>query len=227
MYPFKYSQPELITAEAQLRAAANAEGITYTFADQGEIRTQADTTRILGYRDADYAVYLKQLRAARPGAIPIPLATWRPIAQFGNSYHNYGAAFDVKIVGRPAGMTGDAALARLGQLAPRFGLRWGGTFPADRKDPPHFELAITLTEAHQRWAKLGGLPGIPYQIAQAGKPAAGGTSTPTAGGSGASGADTQKTVKDPSSSTDLGLILLVAAIGGGLLLVARAARIAA
>src|SRR5690349_7430810 len=46
--------PQLVAAEQRLRALAEREGITYNVADFGGLRTQADTTLILQYRDADY-----------------------------------------------------------------------------------------------------------------------------------------------------------------------------
>jgi hypothetical protein len=163
MISLAYALPELQLAERALRAKASAIRIYYSFADLGQIRTQTDTTNALRYRDQDYAVYVASLG----GRAPVPKETWRPIAQFGSSYHNYGAAFDVTIDTAPAGMSKDAALAALGALAPSVGLRWGGTFPSERRDPPHFELAITLDEAHRRWAKAGNLPG---QLGGAGDP---------------------------------------------------------
>src|SRR5689334_9463679 len=118
--------PEFTAAMARLIAAGVAEGIHVTTADFGGIRTEADTTRILEYRRNDYAVALAAAKKA--GKTLPPITTWRPIAPFGRSHHNWGAARDVRVVARPAGWTDARALARLGELAPRFGLRWGGLF---------------------------------------------------------------------------------------------------
>lgn len=142
--------PELLAAERALRVKADALGIEYRVADFGGLRTEADTNRILGYRKADYAAAVKK----DPKVAKIPIETWRPIAPFGSSYHNYGAAFDVRITKRPAGVSESAALAKLGALAPSVGLRWGGTFSAKRSDPPHFELAISLADAKARWQRF-------------------------------------------------------------------------
>ena len=143
-------------AYAALDQYARAQGITIAIADFGGLRTQADTNRILGYREQDYR------QAVDTGAVnpaTMPMERWRPIAPFGSSYHNYGAAFDVAIVARPSSLGSDyAALALLGAYAPSIGLRWGGgpDFPANRKDPPHFELAIPLADARQRYQDATG-----------------------------------------------------------------------
>lgn len=144
--------PEMQRAEHALRAAAAAAGITYTVADFGGLRTEADTTRILDYRATDYAAYVRDLKKRKPDATPLTIDKWRPIAPFGSSYHNFGAALDLRIVSRPTTLSTDAkALAKLGALAAACGLRWGGNF-ATKVDPPHFELAIPLSEARRLWA---------------------------------------------------------------------------
>jgi hypothetical protein len=143
--------PETQRAESALRKAAATLGITYTVAKFGGLRTEADTTRIMGFRDTDYAKYVADLKRTAPTKTPLPKARWRPIAPFGSSYHNYGAALDLTILTRPQNMTAAGALAALGALAPQFGLRWGGTFSLARRDPPHFELAIPLPEAKRLW----------------------------------------------------------------------------
>lgn len=166
--------PELIAAEAKLRALATKEGIRYDFGlpqDTGTLRTEADTTQILKWRDADYKVYVAALKK-NPSATPVPIETWRPIASFGKSYHNWGAAFDAHIIGQPAGMSADQALGHLGALAPQCGLRWGGTFTPARRDRPHFELPITLAEAERRWKARGGSAGIAPKIVAGGAAAA-------------------------------------------------------
>lgn len=140
--------PELRDAEAHLRQLALAKGITYSIADFGGIRSLSDTTRILRYRDNDYAVYVNAMR--RANKTPMAKELWRPIAPFGGSMHNFGAAFDVSII------TGN--LSALGALAPQVGLRWGGNFKS-RKDYPHFELPISLNEAKAKWEALGNVAG--------------------------------------------------------------------
>lgn len=140
--------PELRDAEAKLRQLASENGITYSIADFGGIRSESDTTRILRYRDNDYAVYVAAMK--RQNKTPITKELWRPIAPFGGSMHNFGAAFDVSII------TGN--LQALGALAPKAGLKWGGTF-VHRKDYPHFELPISLNDAKAKWEALGNVAG--------------------------------------------------------------------
>lgn len=142
--------PATQDAYAGLVAALAARGIGATLADYGGTRTQADTTQILGFRQADYN---------RDHGLPLnnPVDTntlneYRPISPYGLSFHNYGAAFDLLIV-TPGGY------AVAGQLAPQFGLRWGGTF--SNPDVRHFELAITLAEARQSYAAYTGGAQLP------------------------------------------------------------------
>lgn len=134
--------PQLITRESMLRTRANALGIDYRIADYGGLRTQTDTVLIMGYRAADYAVAI----ASDPSVARIPINEWRPIAPFGSSMHNYGAAFDVLITKTPAGMSASSALSKLKALAPSIGLR--SNVP---NDPPHFELPLSLDEARRAW----------------------------------------------------------------------------
>lgn len=140
--------PELAAAEMKLRTLAAERGIFYTIANFGGVRSEADTNRILKYRDDDYAVYVRQMQQA--GKTPADKQTFRPIAPFGGSMHNFGAAFDAEMV--------KGTLAQLGALAPQAGLKWGGTFTT-RKDFPHFELPIGLLEAKRRWLARGNEPG--------------------------------------------------------------------
>lgn len=147
--------PETVDAFNALDQYARSQGIAIAIADYGGVRTQADTTQILEYRQNDYNA------AVAAGKIPatMTLDQFRPIAPFGSSYHNYGAAFDITIQARPASMTAYDALALLGAYAPAIGLRWGGYF--SNPDTPHFELAISLDDAAQRYASFladGGAP---------------------------------------------------------------------
>lgn len=134
--------PQLLTREQMLRTRANALGIEYRIADFGGLRTYADTVLILGYRAADYAAAV----AANPATAYTPINEWRPIASFGSSMHNYGAAFDVKVTKMPPGMSEYTALTRLKAIAPSIGLR--SNVP---NDLPHFELPLSLDEARRAW----------------------------------------------------------------------------
>lgn len=155
MYTLEGELPELTSAIEALKARARADGIEVDTADFGGVRTEADTSRIMKYRDDDYGVYVKNLAKLFPGRTPTAKAIWRPIAPFGSSMHNYGAARDLKITKRPPSMTEAEAYRRLGSHAPECGLKWGGTFKK-KVDPPHFELPITLAQAKARWLALKG-----------------------------------------------------------------------
>lgn len=145
--------PQTAAAHDQLREFATTNlGIDFSIADDGGFRDQSDTTRILAIRDREYQ------DAIANGEIPSTLSIdrWRPIAPFGHSYHNYGAAFDVAITRTPTNESD--ALEQLGAVAPQFGLRWGGGFT--NPDPYHFELAIPIAEARADYANYtGNVPG--------------------------------------------------------------------
>jgi len=150
LYSLMGEAPEFSEALEKLRAKAELEGIAFDTADFGGVRSEADTTKIMKYRDDDYAVYVRNLRAKNPNARPTPKEQWRAIAPFGSSMHNYGFARDLKIVKHPPSFSEAECLRRLGALAPSCGLKWGGTF-SKRVDPPHFQLDITLAEAKRRY----------------------------------------------------------------------------
>lgn len=133
--------PGTVAAYNALDQYAQSQGISIGVANYGGIRTLSDTTKILQYRLDDYNAAMKA-GDIRPDTT---LNAFRPIAPFGSSYHNYGAAFDVQIIARPSNLSEAQALAILGRFAPSIGLRWGGTF--QNPDPPHFEVAVTLTQA--------------------------------------------------------------------------------
>lgn len=137
--------PETVAAYNALDQFARSQGIGIALADFGGLRTQADTTKILQYRQDDFDAALAS-GSIRPDTT---LNQFRPIAPFGSSYHNYGAAFDIVIQSRPSSMSAGQALGVLASYAPSIGLRWGGTFR--NPDPPHFELAITLADAQARY----------------------------------------------------------------------------
>lgn len=153
---------ETQAAYNQLEDLASNHGIAFRIANFGAVRTLADTNQILAYRQADFNA------AVRAGQVSpdTSLNKFRPIAPFGTSFHNYGAAFDLLILQTPQGTApdpngdtpapgADAALRLLGSLAPSLGLRWGGSFK--NSDPRHFELAITLDQAKQAYAaEVGG-----------------------------------------------------------------------
>ncbi len=146
----KNALPELVRAEQQLRKLAAAQGVQYRIADFGGLRTLADTTRILKYRSDDYAAAVK---ADKKVAL-IPMTEWRPIAPFGSSLHNYGAAFDVRPSQWPANRSAQWAINTVRDLAPKAGLRVLNT----KNDPWHFELPLSLEAARRRWMEFSGKP---------------------------------------------------------------------
>lgn len=145
LYTLEGEDPELTAKIEKLRVKAAAEGIEFTTADFGGVRTEADTVRIMKYRDDDYAVYVRNLNRTNPGKAPTPKHIWRRIAPFGSSYHNYGAARDLKPTKFPQSFTASKALERLRVLAVSVGLR------TITNDPPHVQLPITLAQARARW----------------------------------------------------------------------------
>ena len=87
---------ELTTALTRLADLAKAEGVEFTTADFGGVRTEADTTKILKYREDEYALYVKRCAAKQPPETPKVINEWRKIAPFGKSKHNWGAARDLR-----------------------------------------------------------------------------------------------------------------------------------
>lgn len=148
--------PELVQAMSALADEAAGYGIAFDVADYGGTRTQADTAEILAFRDADYAVY-------RANGGTLSESQFRPIAPWLKSFHDFGAARDLRITGKPAGWSDDDAYAQLGELAPGLGLRWGGNF--SNPDPDHFELAIPLAQAAAAWnSYTGGTGAAPANV---------------------------------------------------------------
>lgn len=123
------------------------QGIRVTLADFGGFRTQSDTTLILEYRQNDYAA---DVRAGRVDPTVTSIDEYRPIAPYGSSYHDYGAAFDIiPETPYPSGMTYDSILRLAGSHAPTLGLVWGGTF--HNQDVRHFQLDMSLADAEAKW----------------------------------------------------------------------------
>jgi hypothetical protein len=145
--------PELADRWAALEQLAGDEGIELGVADYGGYRTAADTAEIVAFKNADYAAYTAAARAA--GRVPVPITgPWdngnaRPIAPYGRSYHNYGAARDFVIVSFPPWLSVDEAVARVQELGERAGFRSGRTFG----DDDHLELPLTLEQAAAAWAE--------------------------------------------------------------------------
>lgn len=140
--------PALQTAEQRLHDYANETlGIEYRLAEYGAFRDEADTTEIMGFRTDDYNAAVR----ANPKLASVPINSWRPIAPFGRSYHDYGAAFDVEITDQGRYNTPATALQVLKAAASQFGL--SSDVP---NDPPHFELDVSLSQAQQMWNDYSG-----------------------------------------------------------------------
>lgn len=152
MYTLIGEDPDLTAGLEHLRALGEADGIFTDTADFGGTRTEADTEKILRYRDQDYLAYVKALAVSHPGKKPAMIEIWRPIAPFGLSLHNWGCARDLKILKKPDSFSEAEAYRRLGVHAKECGLQWGGTFKK-KVDFPHFQLPITVIEARARWER--------------------------------------------------------------------------
>jgi len=72
-------------------------------------------------------------------------------AKAGESWHNFGLAFDVVPLVNGKAVWDSPFWNRIGELGKRVGLVWGGNFQSF-KDKPHFEFHpdLTLAQANQR-----------------------------------------------------------------------------
>lgn len=155
--------PELTAAMERLAALA-APDVTFTVADFGGVRTEAQTVQILKYRDADYAVYVKRCEAK--GETPKAINDFRRIAPFGKSMHNWGGARDLrpltwrgqwvvdendysKIIDERGFQAAHDLLDHYCVTDPELKatLKIGDYF----NDEPHVELAISLDECRRRY----------------------------------------------------------------------------
>lgn len=167
---------ELSDKHTAMEARLLAQNVRFKIAPFGLLRSEGDTARILGYRDADYAKYVAALKKANPNAKPQPKEEWRKIAPFGLSYHNYGGAFDVEITSvdgvevyrtpTPAALWKSnpnraATLYEKGMAAARHtGIAVGLARIHD--DDPHFQLPYSLVEVKKMSGyKVTALPNLP------------------------------------------------------------------
>lgn len=155
--------PEMREKEQKLRNYASSRGIAYVIADYGGLRTQADTVKLVGWRDAAVAKARKlaaleaDKRRLSPSqkALAVEQAGKRAyyrVSPFGRTFHSRGAAFDIRITTTAPGLTFAQSYKVLGDYAPQIGLRWGGNFSAPA-DPFHFEDRRTLEELDRRFAE--------------------------------------------------------------------------
>jgi hypothetical protein len=167
MYTLVGEDPALTTALERLAQLA-APDVEFTTADFGGVRTEADTVKILKYREDEYALYVKALAAKDPAAVPKPINDWRKIAPFGKSLHNWGAARDLKPTKWPTGKSFQWAHDRLDALCEsdpelKATLKIGDYF----NDEPHVELRITLEEARHRYVARLHPPAMPQATPRA------------------------------------------------------------
>lgn len=98
-------------------------------------KTIGATVELAGtFRTFDYQNQLYAQGRTTAGAIVTQ-------AQGGQSYHNYGLAFDLTVTALPAGLTQEQCYAHLGAFAVTLGMVWGGDFD----DYDHFEYHPAFT----------------------------------------------------------------------------------
>jgi peptidoglycan L-alanyl-D-glutamate endopeptidase CwlK len=76
-------------------------------------------------------------------------------ARGGESYHNYGLAFDVAIIGRDGKVrwendadvnaNGVSDWEEVGRIGEELGLEWGGRWQEKKRDAPHFQYTFGLS----------------------------------------------------------------------------------
>lgn len=66
-------------------------------------------------------------------------------AKGGDSYHNYGLAFDVVPIVNGVAQWGSKDWDKIGKLGESIGLRWGGRFKSI-VDKPHFEIGPSISQ---------------------------------------------------------------------------------
>jgi hypothetical protein len=143
-----YVLAETVSAFLQLQEILeNQFGISIGIAEYGGFRALVDLEEILAFRSSEF----DNAVAAGEIAASTDINAWRPIAPYGHSFHNYGAAFDIRVKpGGGGGYTDEQVFAIAGRFVPALGLRWGGTFP--NPDTDHFELDVSLSEARSMFS---------------------------------------------------------------------------
>lgn len=96
---------------------------------------------------------------------PGNLVTW---ARGGQSYHNYGLAFDfvpLDTLGKADWEVGHPAWQQTADLGESVGLEWGGRWSPKKRDVPHFQYTSGHTIGECRaWFEAGGLAGVWAQV---------------------------------------------------------------
>jgi hypothetical protein len=126
-------RPELRAKLAQLQDRMSEYGYTTTVPEYGGLRSRATQAAL-------YADSLEQ----GGGVLAYP------VGAPGKSRHEYGAAFDLAIVGEDPDSAAYATMADAGE---GYGLKAGYYFA--NKDPYHFQLDETLQQSIDAWAGVG------------------------------------------------------------------------
>jgi len=135
--------------------------------DQGISLRVTSTTRSFATQTALYAQGRKSLEDVNllrvsAGLDPIvkmgagAVVTW---AKAGESWHNYGRAFDVVPILNKKPDWLSPAWDIIGEMGEECGLEWGGRWSAGKKDVPHFQNPQGKTLAQAALALPGGMPG--------------------------------------------------------------------
>lgn len=101
-----------------------------------------------GYRSTESQETIWNQGRITPG----PIVTH---AKPGNSWHNYGLAFDVAILkdGKASWPENPKLWKRIGAIGKLLGLTWGGDFPEGQRDLPHFGYHPRMTIADAKNGK--------------------------------------------------------------------------
>jgi RHS repeat-associated protein len=83
-------------------------------------------------------------------------------ARGGQSFHNFGVAFDIGLFEGRRYIDSGSGYTSAGHLGERLGLEWGGSWSPRRQDPPHFQFlgGQTLSQIRARFEQgLSPIPG--------------------------------------------------------------------
>jgi len=92
---------------------------------------------------ADQNAYYQKGRDAQGNVIdPSKVVTY---AKGGQSYHNYGLAFDVVIMSKGQPNWATPITPDIAAFGQQQGFEWGGTWPTPKTDNPHFQMTFGQT----------------------------------------------------------------------------------
>lgn len=128
--------PELKDKEGAFRTAMAAAGYQYDLPDFAGVRSAAQQQQLIAWRDEDVAAGGKSYAVA-------PVNT---------TYHQYGAAFDIKITQPADPQQSDYQAAA--DIAQSVGLDAGFYFT--NRDPYHYQLPYDLPSVQQMWTEHTG-----------------------------------------------------------------------